>query len=445
MSRRHRRPTRSTVDFVGLGATNSTLGAAAALFAAAVVWLVAIAPVAAAAELPLGPRSLDERRSVSRVAPGVRWIRIVREGGPWRVNVLAVAPAARVVVAPAGDAVGERARPSAVSRRMRAVAAVNGGYFAGDGNPVGALAAGGSMLSEPVGGRSALLLGAAGSRRVAAVRFAGSAAVGGTTRLLDGINRAPGLIPACGGRGGDRPTERPDAATTCTDSSELVAFTPEWGARTPRRPGSLDAVVRDSAVVGLRAGGGTAVPLDGTVLTATGGARTLLDGTGVGAPVELDPSIRTRPPAPAVEPAAGSPARAASSTGLAAPADIAGGGPRLLAAGRVRVRSSAEGFAPLSAPWFHGAFVAARHPRTLAGVRADGTLLLVTVDGRRAGWSAGVTLNEAARAMRSLGARDALNLDGGGSTAMAVRGRTVNRPSDPTGERPVSDALVVLP
>ena len=76
---------------------------------------------------------------------------------------------------------------------------------------------------------------------------------------------------------------------------------------------------------------------------------------------------------------------------------------------------------------------------------ADGSLLLVTVDGRRAGWSAGVTLPEAARLMRSLGARDALNLDGGGSTAMTVRGRVVNRPSDAGGERPVSDALVVLP
>jgi exopolysaccharide biosynthesis protein len=47
--------------------------------------------------------------------------------------------------------------------------------------------------------------------------------------------------------------------------------------------------------------------------------------------------------------------------------------------------------------------------------------------------------------MQALGARDALNLDGGGSSAMTVRGRVVSRPSDPSGERPVSDALVVLP
>jgi hypothetical protein len=283
---------------------------------------------------------------------------------------------------------------------------------------VGVLAAGGRLLSEPVGGRSALVLGT--PPRVAALRFAASVSVGGERALLDGVNRTPGEIPACGGRGGDRPTERADAVTTCTDPSELVLFTPEWGGRTPSAgAGRTDIIVRDGLVSASRSRGGTRVPPDGYVLAGTGaGARLLRSAGQPGAPVQLDP-----PP----------------------PTDTVGGGPRLLAGGRVRVRASAEGFAPLSAPWFSGSFVEARNPRTLAGVRADGRLLLVTIDGRRPGWSAGATLAEAARVMRSLGARDALNLDGGGSTAMAVRGRVVNRPSDPTGERPVSDALVVLP
>jgi hypothetical protein len=387
--------------------------------------LLSLAPSAGAAELPLGPRSLDERRSVTDVLPGVRWTRIVRQGGPWRVNVLTVAPSARVVAAPAGDAAGERVRPSVLSRRLSGVAAVNGGYFDGDGYPVGALAAGGRLLSEPVGGRSALLLGAV-PRGVGPLRFGGVVRVNGEELLLDGVNRIPGEIPACGGRGGDRPTERASAVTTCTDPSELVLMTPEWGARTPRGRGSLDAVVRDGLVTALRAGGGSAVPPDAVVLTATGGARAPLFEAGVGAPLELDQSVFMR-------------------SSAVSPGDIVSGGPRLLAGGRVRVRSSAEGFNPLSAPWFHGSFVASRQPRTMAGVRRDGRLLLVTVDGRRPGWSAGVTLQEGARVMRSLGARDALNLDGGGSTAMAVRGRTANLPSDPGGERPVSDAILVIP
>ena len=107
--------------------------------------------------------------------------------------------------------------------------------------------------------------------------------------------------------------------------------------------------------------------------------------------------------------------------------------------------SGPEGFAPPGSPSFFQAFVASRNPRTLAGVRPDGTLLLVTVDGRRRGWSAGVTLVEAARVMSYLGARDAINLDGGGSTTMTVGRRVVNRPSDRAGERPVSDALMALP
>jgi Phosphodiester glycosidase len=384
---------------------------------------MAIAPAAGAAELPLGPRTLDERRSVSRVAPGVRWTRIVREGGPWRVNVLTVAAGARVMAAPAGDAAGERIRPSRLSRRLAAVAAVNGGYFDGDGYPVGALAAGGRLLSEPVGGRSGLLLG---PRRIGPLRFEGLVRMDDEELLLDGVNRIPGEIPACGGRGGDRPTERADAVTTCTDSSELVLFTPDWGAATPRGRGFLDAVVRGGVVESLRAGGGSAVPPDAAVVTATGGARAALRDPGVGGPLAVDQGVWMRSLA-------------------VPPGDVVSGGPRLLAGGRVRVRSSAEGFNPLSAPWFHGSFVASRQPRTMAGVRRDGSLLLVTVDGRRPGWSAGVTLREGARVMRSLGARDALNLDGGGSTAMAVRGRTVSLPSDPGGERGVSDVVLVLP
>ena len=43
----------------------------------------------------------------------------------------------------------------------------------------------------------------------------------------------------------------------------------------------------------------------------------------------------------------------------------------------------------------------------------------------------------------SFGAEEAINLDGGGSTAMVVRGRLVTHPSDATGERPVGDAIVV--
>ena len=98
-------------------------------------------------------------------------------------------------------------------------------------------------------------------------------------------------------------------------------------------------------------------------------------------------------------------------------------------------------------------FAPVRHPRTIVGVAAGGRrLMLITVDGRQPGYSAGTTNRESAAIALALGATQAINLDGGGSTAMAIaraRGDStvyeiVNKPSDPTGERAVGNALVIV-
>ena len=87
------------------------------------------------------------------------------------------------------------------------------------------------------------------------------------------------------------------------------------------------------------------------------------------------------------------------------------------------------------------------HPRTAVGIDRDkGRILLLVVDGRSKR-SRGYTLVELARMMRRLGAEDALNLDGGGSSTMVGRTRAgklalLNRASDGR-QRSVADALVV--
>ena len=87
-------------------------------------------------------------------------------------------------------------------------------------------------------------------------------------------------------------------------------------------------------------------------------------------------------------------------------------------------------------------FDTTRHPRTMIG--DDGTSIwLVTVDGRQPWLSLGMSFQELQGLARRLGLRSALNLDGGGSTTMWVRGVIVNNPSDAAGPRPVSDAIVV--
>jgi hypothetical protein len=114
--------------------------------------------------------------------------------------------------------------------------------------------------------------------------------------------------------------------------------------------------------------------------------------------------------------------------------DTVGGIPLLVENGRVVVTPCA-------------ASLCKRHPRTAIGVTPAGRILMVVVDGRREG-SKGVTLVRLARLMRTLGASHALNLDGGGSSTMVVRGRggrprVVNRPSDGS-QRKVSSAVLVI-
>ncbi|HNT34291.1 MAG TPA: phosphodiester glycosidase family protein [bacterium] len=89
-------------------------------------------------------------------------------------------------------------------------------------------------------------------------------------------------------------------------------------------------------------------------------------------------------------------------------------------------------------------FSTVRHPRTAVGFSQDGKeLILLAVDGRRAGWSIGMSLWELGQKMRELGCWQAMNLDGGGSTTMVLWHEVKNRPSDNTGERSVANCLLV--
>lgn len=90
-------------------------------------------------------------------------------------------------------------------------------------------------------------------------------------------------------------------------------------------------------------------------------------------------------------------------------------------------------------------FVTTRHPRTVIGFSADSSIMyLVTVDGRQVLYSRGMDLYELAQLMIDIGAHNAMNFDGGGSTTMVVRNEVVNSPSDPEGERTVANSLLVV-
>jgi Phosphodiester glycosidase/SPOR domain len=360
-----------------------------------------------------------------------------RTTGPWVVHVLEVdSRRLRPGLRPVLDAelatgiVPERELLSGLAGRTGAVAALNGGYFVigpADGTPgdlAGVSMLEGRLVSESVGARTSLVLTERGAA-VGPVRTRLRArASDGAVREVDGLNRKPGLIRGCGGTGGDLPTELPKHDFTCTDASEVVLFTEAFGETTEPGDGVEAALDGRGRVVELRDVRGGAIPAGGSVLGGTGeGADWLRSHAQPGSRVITRTSVY----------------------GARGRTDIVNGGPRLLDHGRSAINAFAEGFHWPENPEFYYRFGVRRNPRTLAGVTAGGRVLLVAIDGRRPGYSVGARFEESAGVMRALGARDALNLDGGGSTGMTIGRDLVTRPSDATGERPIADAILIGP
>jgi exopolysaccharide biosynthesis protein len=85
-----------------------------------------------------------------------------------------------------------------------------------------------------------------------------------------------------------------------------------------------------------------------------------------------------------------------------------------------------------------------RDPRTAIGIKEDGEVVLITVDGRQPGYSYGFTARELGEFLLEYGVKDAAMLDGGASTEMIINGEVVNRPSFRASERPLAGAIVVM-
>jgi hypothetical protein len=108
--------------------------------------------------------------------------------------------------------------------------------------------------------------------------------------------------------------------------------------------------------------------------------------------------------------------------------DLVQAGPLLVAGGAVVFDpgEDREGFSA-GAGQFDSDITEGRHPRAALGV-ADGSMVAVACDGRRSGVDAGLTMPELAQVMLELGAEEAINLDGGGSTTLVHHGHLLNRP-----------------
>jgi hypothetical protein len=358
--------------------------------------------------------------------------------GPWHLQVLTIDPRTFVgrLFASYGPDIENRETTSALSRAEGATAGVNGGYFVLDpaagapGDPAGVGVYGGRLLSETINSRPALVL-RDNARRTEIERLHWIGAIhSGSSRLrLDGIDRVPGLIRNCGGLD-DVPTTRPLHDFTCTDDGELIVFTPQFGQNTPAGSG-LEAILdRRSRVVSLRSPRGGPLLPGYRSIQATGDRVTPLRALAT-------PGERVRV-VTRLQDARDRVLRPTAAT------SIVNGGPVLVHKGRVHVTPRADGFVHPRDPSFYYGFSAKRNPRTFAGVDARGRTILATADGRTTA-SLGLSITETAAVARALGIVHGMNLDGGGSTTMVVDSQVTNQPSDATGERPVGDALLILP
>lgn len=322
-----------------------------------------------------------------------------------------------------------REQVSTLSARNHAFAAVNGDFFPFTGDPLGLSILNGELLSEPPGYRASIGFGQGGPQ-IEVLGFEGSFQFGSHSAVrVDGVNRLPG-------------------------KNEIVVLSPAFHS-TPVTTRPLTVLTVDGIPLPLRLG----VPLHGRLANV----QALR-------PQEHLPSIRSKEALLIADPSSLSPLDTqlrigaecrlnldlysnqkltaggrypspdrASKSQSRSPVwrevqNAVGGGPLLLKNGRIEIDSIAEEFDTIS-------FVNQRHPRTAAGITSKGHLLLVVVDGR-ASFSQGASLLEMATLMKIVGAKDAINLDGGGSTTMVVSGAVVNAPSDGR-ERYVANALMV--
>ncbi len=338
--------------------------------------------------------------------PGVSYQRLVQYTlhGPVGVNVLTVTrPGGLLSVLPvlSNEQIDGTETLTAIEQRLSpsaTVAAVSGDLVAACGRPDGLLIRNGAVDHGPRTARTSVGIDTSGTLRLDRITLFGYWQGTGTRRSFTLVNEPP----------------RPGTVSL---------FTPAWGPLTPGSADSVAVVLRpfppatpNADLVGtsvqLVPGGVAGIPPDGAVLVGRGSAASALQGEA--APGQTVHVRLTLQP---------------DWTGVTG---ALGGGPLLVRSGRP-VFAAGESIPP--------ELLALPQPRVAVGQRADGSLLLVSVEGGVPGYSFGLTNYELAQTLVRLGAVSGAALGAGGPAEMAFDGRVLGAPVRP--EPQLADALAV--
>ena len=320
---------------------------------------------------------------------------------------------------------------SSIATRKGAIAAINAGFFRLDksefaGDAAGILQIDGELLSEVLNTRTAILI----SNDFAPIEVSGINLSGtkgqkyfaklDTTQISFEKLESEGRITI------NKVSFPVNGINREKKADEIIIYTPAFGSVTPLEIEGFEIRVGSGKVIDFTmSNGGTQIPADGFVISVSGRLRD-----------SLQPLIKRNQKIGFERKVLRTVHNGVTSWKSDVQVeDITNGVPQLINNGKIDITWEQEKASR--------AFAETRHPRTAVAKLKDGKFLMMTVDGRQPGVSVGMSLQELAEYLHILGAVDAMNLDGGGSTTMFLDGKVVNTPSDKEGERKIGDAILV--
>jgi exopolysaccharide biosynthesis protein len=334
-----------------------------------------------------------DRKYEEQIGPGLKYTSLFRttKAGPISAYVLDLTPGNSYTMKPvlSNDSIADLEKVQSMAERNKAIAAINASYFIPNGEIIGLLKMNDQIVSTPNLARTALGILPEGQMIFDQIDYKGSIMLAdGRTVAITGVNHERG-------------------------EDDLILYNNYYDSTTKTNEYGTDYIVSKDIITAI-AHGNAAIPPGAVVLSAHGSNEKALAGLKVGDVVKITQSL--------------GPVWDKAIFAISA-------GPRLVKNNSVFLTTKEEEFPPDIA--------VGRAPRTAVGVTKDGHVLLVVVDGRHQN-SIGMTLLELALFMQEFGAVDAMNLDGGGSSEMVLKGKIMNKPSD-GHERPVGDALIIAP
>lgn len=271
-----------------------------------------------------------------------------------------------------------------IATKNSSIAAINGGYFKPQtGVPLGLLVIDNEVITGPIYKRAAISINNDGTYSTGKSDIKFYLKNRKTSLEIDNINQ-PRML-----------------------STYSVIYTEKWGNTAPKPPKyGANAIVLNGKITGIYADP-VKIPKNGFVLSAPMKAIEKIK-------QQKNLKLETKYP-----------------EYFAKSRHIISGGPFLIQNGTIFIDTKEEKLTTITG----------RNPRTLIGYTKDNELILATVDGRE-NQSVGMSLYEAAKFMQKLGCINAINLDGGSSSVMYLKGRITNNPPM-TGGIPLSGILSV--